>query len=112
MDKLFKKWEWKWTANESIREILYFFENDKKMVLELKEKRLNGEKRCEWMIFNKENEKIEPLAFKSMSENRRQFDGEITLEWNKKEAILSQENNKEVLAVRMARWFFLVLVDI
>jgi hypothetical protein len=58
MDKLFKKWEWKWTANESTREILYFFENDKKMVLELKEKKSNGEKRCEWLMFNKENEKI------------------------------------------------------
>lgn len=103
MDKFLKKWEWKWAANESTREILYFFENDKKMVLELKEKRSNGEKRCEWLIFNKETEKIKILAFKSMSENKRQFDGEITLEWNKKEAILSQENNKEVLAVRMAR---------
>lgn len=38
-----------------------------------------------------------------MSENKRQFNGEITLEWNKKEAILSQENSKEVLAVRLAR---------
>lgn len=58
MDKFLMKWEWKWAGSESTREILYFFESDKKMVLELKEKRSNGEKRCEWLIFNKETEKI------------------------------------------------------
>ena len=79
MDKLLEKWQWKWPAAESTREFLYIFENEDKMVLEVKEKRSNGEKNCEWMIFDKGTGKIEQLQFKSMSQNKREFHGDITL---------------------------------
>ena len=71
MDKFFTKWQWKWPENESTKEILYMFENEHKMVLEIKEKRSNEEKYCEWMSFNKMTREIEILQFKAMGEKKR-----------------------------------------
>jgi hypothetical protein len=73
------------------------------MVIEVKEKLANGEKNCEWLIFDNGTGEIERLHFKGMSQNKREFHGDITLEWDKQRAIMVRNDNKEDFEVKFAK---------